>query len=337
MTTNNEEILDHLVRHLHWLERYKASEVRRIIAALNKADNDLVTRIADRLTKTGRGLNLSKAETARLDALLKEIRDAKEILGAELYELSRLELTEFAEYESDFRARVIEGAAAIKLNRPNMTQLRAVVVSRPFAGRLLREWYQSLTEGQGRQISAAVRTGIIEGQTTDQIMRAIRGTRALKYRDGILEIGRRQTAALVRTAVAHVANAASEQVYMENDDVVEGVQWVSTLDSRTTTICASRDGKVFKIGQGPRPPAHFSCRSTTIPYLGPRTGSRASTNGPVPASTTYSEWLRRQTAETQNQILGPARARLFRDGQSLDSFVDPTGREYTLDELRQLD
>lgn len=56
--------------------------------------------------------------------------------------------------------------------------------------------------------------------------------------------------------------------------------------------------------------------------------------GRVPAKTTYTEFLRRQSHAIQDDILGPARAKLFRDGGlGLDKFVLANGHELTLAEL----
>ena len=49
--------------------------------------------------------------------------------------------------------------------------------------------------------------------------------------------------------------------------MIKGVAWVSTLDGRTSPICQARDGIVFPVSSGPRPPAHPNCRSTTAPVL----------------------------------------------------------------------
>ena len=50
---------------------------------------------------------------------------------------------------------------------------------------------------------------------------------------------------------------------------------------------------------------------------------------------TYETWLRRQSNQLQNEILGTTKAGMFRRGEvSLDKFVDRSGREYTIQELR---
>ncbi|MGI9505607.1 MAG: minor capsid protein, partial [Geminicoccaceae bacterium] len=58
--------------------------------------------------------------------------------------------------------------------------------------------------------------------------------------------------------------------------------------------------------------------------------------GKVPASTTFSEFLKNQTPAFQREVLGRTRAKQFRDGDiDLGDFVDEGGRMFTLDELMQ--
>lgn len=56
--------------------------------------------------------------------------------------------------------------------------------------------------------------------------------------------------------------------------------------------------------------------------------------GPVPADTTYQEWLTGQSNHFQDDLLGVTKAKLFRDGGlKLTSFVNRQGDELTLHEL----
>jgi SPP1 gp7 family putative phage head morphogenesis protein len=122
---------------------------------------------------------------------------------------------------------------------------------------------------------------------------------------------------------------------------------------------------------GARPPAHPNCRSIMVAILDPdgvvgerpfvvdtRTRARrevdfrrmaretgrpireirsewaAEAVGRVPAKTTYNQWLRRQSAAFQDDVLGRTKGRLFRRGElEMDAFVDRSGRELTLAEL----
>lgn len=56
--------------------------------------------------------------------------------------------------------------------------------------------------------------------------------------------------------------------------------------------------------------------------------------GTVPAKQTYEQWLRKQPTQFQNEVLGNTKGKLFRQGASLDKFVDKSGRTLTLAELK---
>ena len=65
-------------------------------------------------------------------------------------------------------------------------------------------------------------------------------------------------------------------------------------------------------------------------------GSQARLVGQVPAKTTYNKWLKTQTNDFQDQVLGPTRAKMFRKGDiALDKFVARDGDVLTLDQLKR--
>lgn len=93
------------------------------------------------------------------------------------------------------------------------------------------------------------------------------------------------------------------------------------------------------------PPLHHGCRSVRAPIVKQqysvtdKSGQRASRGPdggqPVDARTTYNSWLNRQPAEFQDDVLGPKRAKLLREGVSVDRFTDDSGRVLSLDQLRE--
>jgi len=146
----------------------------------------------------------------------------------------------------------------------------------------------------------------------------------------------------VRTTTAGVANAARFEVWKENDDLADGIEWLSTLDTRTSNICKVLDGKRWNwefepIGHGhnyPGPIAHFQCRSTQIPILksweelagnkelGRKLDSkeklsdfRESVDGPVWGQLKYEQWLSTQPKNIQIAALGPKRQELCSAGK----------------------
>lgn len=339
MTTVNERILEAQIRHSIYLERYKAGVLRQIIALLNRTEADLIEQIAARLAKIeGRGYDLGKDSTQRLNDLLKAIKERRESVYQVLERQLSGELIDFASYEADFQIKTAASAGAgVQMTLPSNPQLKAIVTAQPFQGRLLKDWVKDLSQSEIRRVSDAIKIGITEGQTTDQIVRRIRGSSASRYQDGILEISRRNAESVVRTAIAHTQARAKMELYEANSDIIEGVMYVSVLDSRTTLLCASRDGNVYQINKAPPIPAHWGCRSTYVPYFGEleTQGTRASQFGQVPSKMTYEQFLRKQSVDFQNDVLGVERAKQFRAGAKLDRFIDKSGKVYTLKQLAQ--
>ena len=104
---------------------------------------------------------------------------------------------------------------------------------------------------------------------------------------------------LVMTEQAYFNSAAQKDCF--NDLDVEEYEIVATLDSHTSDICRSLDGKVFKMSDYKpgvtAPPFHVYCRSTTAPHFKDNfdAGERAARGADgktyyVPDDVTYSEW-----------------------------------------------
>jgi len=317
-------IRDEAVLHRIALSRYSTSLVRKVLAQLNRVDADLVARILH-ADNEGR-------DPAQLERMLEEIR----ALQADGWVVVRSRMTEdlngLAASERDWNFGLVRsglqtsGIEAVPMS-PSTAQVIAAVNARPFQGRFLKDWLTDAEAGSAKRVRETIRQGFIEGRSVSDMVRQIRGTKALQYRDGILEVSRRGAETMVRTAVTHTASVASTETYKAMGDLVVAVEWVSTLDARTSVVCAGRDGTVYPLESGPRPPAHPNCRSTTIPRL----------KGLEPAPRrTYAEWLKDQPDEVQDDILGPTKAALFRAGKlTLDRFIDRSGKVLTLDQLRK--
>lgn len=106
---------------------------------------------------------------------------------------------------------------------------------------------------------------------------------------------------LVMTEQAYFSSAAQKDCFSDLD--VEEYEIVATLDSHTSDICRSLDGKVFKMSDYKpgvtAPPFHVYCRSTTAPHFKENfdAGERAARGADgktyyVPDDVTYSEWKR---------------------------------------------
>ena len=112
------------------------------------------------------------------------------------------------------------------------------------------------SDAQIETVTGVIRQGwLLPGRHHGPNRPALRGTKALRYNDGNMARLDRSNTTLVRTAVQHCAQTARSAFYQRNTDIIVGVQWVSTLDSRTTATCRSLDGSKFLVDRA-RPPLH---------------------------------------------------------------------------------
>jgi SPP1 gp7 family putative phage head morphogenesis protein len=356
--TVHDELLDRTIRHAVFLERYKKSLFLRLLDGLEDEGFDKViaetTRHIARLNRMSR--SRLTGELGRM-TIANMVKDQREILKA-AYTAARqkasAELIQFSITEAEWIRAAIRSTVPVTLDfsTPSKRVLRALVTQHPAHGKLVREWFDDLSDASHKRISQATRIGIARGESTDRIVRSLVGTKAEKFKDGVVQASRHQLDAAVRTIAADVSASAREETYKESG-VVEAVQWVATLETSTCPICGGLDGRVFKVDEGPRPTIHPRCRCGTAPVLkswkalgidlaeAPE-GTRAQmpgSRGVATEGTKFPDWLGRQSKEWQDENLGPTRARLFRSGRvQIKEFVDYSRtppRLFTLDELRR--
>lgn len=341
----NTELLDLMLQHEIFLQRYKKNQLQDLVIFLRKLTDDVSGQLGQQF-----GDISGSVKSTRLNGLLHSLNKISDAASQEMMTLVQSQLRDLATYESGFMVGAVKSVLPIELSlvTPAPVQVWAAVTARPFEGRLLEQWVVDYSSSQRKRIEQAVRTSVVEGETVDTAIRRIRGTSKLGGQDGIIQgVTKRSAEALVRTAINHTVTAARQESAEQNFQVLKGMQWRATLDSLTSLICISRDGTVYPLDSGPRTPGHPNCRSTMIPILKSwkemginlaesPPGTRASLNGQVPASETYGTWLKRQPAGFQDDVLGSARGQLFRSGKlSVDRFVDESGHTYTLAQLRQ--
>tara|TARA_R100000278_G_scaffold40664_1_gene35840 strand:+ start:1451 stop:2680 length:1230 start_codon:yes stop_codon:yes gene_type:complete len=252
----------------------------------------------------------------------------------------------------------------------SLTAAQGTTVTLP-NGKVLEKSFRGLAESQADLFAKTVRNGLLTGESTDKIARRLKGRlrfgqpgslRQIAQAGGeVTAVANNQVMALVRTSINQVANETSQQVYKANQDVTKRYRYVATLDSRTSPICRSLDGREFKYGKGPTPPQHFNCRSTTVPiidYSGlgisrppqtelrrPNTAfgpSRARRGDTVPSNQTYGEWLDKQPKEVKADVLGASKVPYFNrltekfgPTVAIRKFVSQDGSELTLDQLKR--
>lgn len=257
----------------------------------------------------------------------------------------------FADAEAQFMYTALSAETTVILALPAIEQIQQAVLQAGMdlqvgTGTLtINEALDQFATNKAIEIRQVLNDGILEGATTPQIVAQVS--------DLGDNLHKSQVNALVRTSINNASSQARKVITDANADILKGDEWVATLDSKTTLICGGRDGRVYPIGLGPYPPAHWNCRSLRVPALkdeftiddevGLRPELGAKGVKQVSAKRTFNTFLKDQPADFQDEYFsqfpdGLKKAALFRrGGLTVDRFRDELGRNYTLEQLKALE
>lgn len=357
MNTTQDAILSAIAQHSAYSYRLSSGEVNKLITLFNQQSNEMTKELQSLLNE------LSDAERVALSGgqyttpLLKEIQGLfatwQSSLAVALPEAFVVSATALAVHEAAFAAKIVGESI-----RPNGEKLYKAAKKIPVVGgALLDELFDKIKDDARLRVEYAIRQGITDGWSNQQIVQRIKGKKAFNYQDGILQQSRSDIERVVRTSRSHVANTA----YMDTYKAIgfTHIKFVATLDGRVSKTCASLDQSMWEI-ESPkirRPPLHPNCRSVLVgvdedgnlagkrPFVMDERkvkdipkDQRDGIIGQLDANTSFKQFFDKTDDFFQREWLGEKRYKLFKEGNySIDKFVDPLGRQYTLAELRVLD
>lgn len=284
----------------------------------------------------------------KIDRLLKQVKEAQQIIYS-AYNTETLypQLKELGIGESRFEFDSLENAllsSSVKLSLPASAQVWAAVTSSPLIFessnqvQLLESFIKDMQDVEIKRVQDSIRTGIITGRTNSEIVLDIVGRNQIVDR-----VVRQKTKAMVRTAVNHVSASARILTMMSNDDIVKGYRFAVVFDGRTSSTCRAygQENKVYLLTDRyqPKPPFHIGCRTTMYAVLIDKyeiddskftKASKGSEGGAqIKGDETPYSWLKKQSAEFQDDAIGVTKGKLLRNGGlTSDQFA-----QLTVDEL----
>ena len=366
MSMNNavhKALIDAISQHQAYLFRASSQSVNELTTLFNKLSNKQLMRLGEVLNdlsdterKALQGLNFSSKSKAS-----KSLEEIKVILSewfksidTELsldFEKSALQL---AIYEATYTASLVAGTAAVI----DAEKIYKTIKKTPYAGGQLVEYlFSDIALSLRKKVEYAIRDGVSQGLSNQQIIQKIKGRKSLNYSDGMLQTERYAIERQVRTARSHISNTSYLETYKALG--FTHVKFVATLDGRVSKTCASLDQSMWEI-ESPkirRPPLHPNCRSVLVgvdadgnlagkrPFVMDERkvkdipkDQRDGIIGQLDANTSFKQFFDKADDFFQREWLGEKRYKLFKEGNySIDKFVDPQGAMYTLDELKVLD
>jgi SPP1 gp7 family putative phage head morphogenesis protein len=272
------------------------------------------------------------------------------------YNISKRSLEDLANDQLSYTSNTIDKifGDVWKTERPPSRIAEDIVLNQPlYNNKTLQQGWTGIAISERKRLEALIRKGIADGDDVNTIADNVRKTASIK-------ISRNQSKTLVVTAVTSVQAQVDQAVYKANDKAIVGWQYVAVLDSRTTPLCAHRDGTIYPPDDTVHlPPAHYYCRSTTVPVFKSWDDMAKLDNvaqirrrnlqnlskkqiayydGQTPLRESYHDWLSRQDQGVQLKHLGDyQKVELFQKGQlQLKEFTNAEGNTVGIRELRAM-
>jgi SPP1 gp7 family putative phage head morphogenesis protein len=316
----NEQTIDAIIGHQVDMQLYANKVVRDAVGTSNENDDELLALIlAALLALEGRA-----PSPAQIDMALGSAAGVTELTRREVEAALSEDLAGAALVESGFQSQLVPDSEPVV---PTVTFQESWMT--PLMGATIAETLRQIFNTRSASIRRVVQNGFVSGQTTGQMLTAVKQA---------MDTARRNLETLARSAVTHVTEYTAAAFYALNNDIVKQLVWLSVLDSRTSPPCIARSGKRYSADAEHRPIGHsypwgagpgrlhYNCRSTFAPLV-------AGEKPPNPDR--YADWLKRQTAATQDEVLGPTRGVLYRAGKvPVEGFVNNKGRMLNLEQLR---
>ena len=318
----NEDIGDQLIGHRLELLRYEAGVAEELARAYDTSLAHVLAELAVARRRALAGRPIDPAAAARLNGLRADLTTQIR----ELHRVARLTLTERLAEVADFERAAQASLGDLVTTWTTVDEAAAATaVTQPIGGNLWTDRLATDLVAVSDTLQGTIAAAVASGASMPEIAKRIGQT------TGLVETYRGRLIAIARTETQRVANTVALESYRQNADVLDGIQWLATLDTRTCVVCGARHGKVYPLGADGRPlgldqqpPLHPRCRCFLSPVV---VGVEAA------PEMTFGAWLRRKGPSAQDEVLGPERAAMFRAGVPLDRFVDGR-RALRMGELR---
>jgi 3-methyladenine DNA glycosylase Tag len=231
-----------------------------------------------------------------------------------------LDLRKFMDVDAQMNADIMldtqepepdaEKALAALLKKRGLNTMWATILAATIQanGLTTKQFLKQFTDSSLQTIENMVRRSHANKDTTKAAMLAIFGTKQSNYRDGQLLNFVPQARGLIDTLMQHTSGIVQSEVLVFYGNFYE---WIAVLDSHTTDICRSRNGNIYKFGEGPLPPAHIRCRSKIMPVE-----PRGSVQVP-----TYRTWIKRQPDAVRDVVKPDSDSFAVRTGLTLREFA----------------
>jgi hypothetical protein len=339
----NQQIADQLVRRQLRAGRVETTLRQQVFAQLAILESEIVSALksndpTERQLLARRRRAIEVLMTEEIDPLIQaRYERLAGLLDAAMLRLGQSEATAVQTVVNETAEDEVIDAL------PSERQLRAGIVhgffpspARPVdPSTTASDWWIRAATRVSQSVRDTLMVGVALEEHLTELSRRIRGTAEDGFADGVLGRAKTDAARLLTTQMTNTVNEARMATGDRNPQRLMAVH-TSILDSKTSLLCLSRHGLRYSLPDHEPightipylngPPYHPNCRSAMAIAV--------ATGGPI-MQESATAWLRRQGPAVQDEVLGPTRARMFREGKlTAKSLLEASsGKPLTLEEL----
>lgn len=215
------------------LLRHESNVSAKVLVLIEQMRKDLIAKLS--------AGNLTDFSKTRLNAILKDTTTTIDAYYARAQEVLRP--SQIGAATAAATASVAGLPETIAATIPSRKVLESLVSDMLIEGAPSSAWWKRQSQDTAFRFANAVRQGIAQGETNEQIYRRTKE---------ITDLAGRNSRALVHTSIMQAASDAREATIIANQDIYKGFRHLSTLDSRTCwskdTLILMSDGSHKEIG-----------------------------------------------------------------------------------------
>lgn len=349
MSSVNDKVKDRTLEQSIELQRLEAGDKKKVIKKIRLLEKKLISKFLNSGLWESQKKQIIQLELAKLlksTQILTE-NTYKDIAINQSELLKSLVLVIEKQTINNINLALGTKYTKTQMSKAKINEISGTLIE----GASSSEWWQRRGVAFQNKFKDTVRDGMVKGLGSMEIARNLEGDKRLRKKNGAFAANYRSAELLVRTSIHSVANEARVTVFENNSDIISAIEWVATLDAKTTTICMALDGLTWDlttkkpIGHNkayPGSSAHWGCRSAQVPVIKKYdksmkdlpSGTRASMHGQVSAKLDYEDWLKTKPRAFQKKVLGTKRLELWKEGKI--DFNDLTSQNNNPLNLNQL-
>lgn len=252
-----EELAEIVNTHLANLQRIGVNWSGDLLEHLKEVQAELMDYVLSAQKSFG-SAGLDSGTNKRLKIIKTKIESLLNQAYSQGYDTISTQAAGLAENEAKHAASLVRAMTGTAVAQVGKRAVENIVKYGRFNGLTLAEMFNSMSVKDADKIYTTVAKNILSGSTPQSLKKAVQH---------VFDVSNYTAKTVGLTCANGISNDARLATFAQNDDVVKGIEILSTLDGRVCASCAQIGGLRFAVDAKDIPalPVHPRCRCCYIP------------------------------------------------------------------------